>query len=320
MSEPLFAYQVDQKAYVGASQFVYNLLADGVRQYCGGLAGKVVLDLGSGFSLPQGGLPMALAVLDGARQCFGIDISSPEYYATDPQKVAFWRQAKELLGVDVQGLDEGRVYFASIDTLHFDDFISKIVPLQMSASNMWFRDDMFDVAMSNAVFEHVKDARRVLSELFRVLRPGGSAYVHWNPYSSLMMGGHDIGIPYLYPWAHLRLSKEAHVEELRRMLNDPDLLSTANPPEHAMTPERARHYQDAPELLFQHMNDDLNKLRIHEFLDHASSAGFEIVHSGYHVDPEHRKYLTEEIRQELSFYGEDELLTIFHSAAIRKPE
>ena len=315
----LFAYQEDEVAHVQNSTFIYSLMREGVNEYFDGLQGKTVLDLGAGFSLPQGCLPMALAVRDGARQCFGIDISNPEHFATDPLKVEFWRAAREVLGLSVQGLEENRVFFGECDTMHDDSIISRIVPLQMSASDMWFRDDMFDVIFSNAVFEHVKDARNVLLETYRVLKPGGGLYAHWNPYTSFQMGGHDIGIPFMYPWAHLRLEKAAHIELLRQMLNDPELLRTANPPEHQITEARALTYKDTPDLLFKHMDDDLNKLRVKDFLRYAEEAGFEIVHSGFHIDDAQRQYLTPEIREELSDYSEDELLTIFHSAALRKP-
>lgn len=315
----LFAYQDDIADHVNNSAFVYSLMKAGIDTYFGGLESKTALDLGAGFSLPQGCLPMALAVRDGAAQCFGIDISSHEHFASDRLKVEFWKAARELYGLSVQGLDEGRVFFASQDIIHHDGLFSRIVPLQMSASEMWFKDGMFDVIFSNAVFEHVKDAEGVLKEAFRVLKPGGGLYAHWNPYTSLQMGGHDIGIPWLYPWAHLRLPYTEHVALLDKMLNDPHLLATANPPEHTITPERAAGYRGKAALLFRHMDDDLNKLRVPEFLDYARSAGFEVVHSGFHINDAQRSYLTPEIQSELSNYSADELLTIYHSAALRKP-
>lgn len=319
MSEAPFEYQVDQKGYVEACALVANLLFNGVKTHLGGLKDKTVLDMGSGFSLPQGGLPAVLSVKLGARQAFAIDISSPDHFSSDPRKVEFWKAAKALLGVDVQGLEQGRVFFDTYDTLHFDNFVSKVVQLQMSASAMWFRDSMFDVIFSNAVFEHVKDARSVLAECFRVLKPGGGMYHHWNPAAGFLMGGHDIGIPFLYPWALLRLPKAKHVELLRHMLNNPDVLKTANPPQHTITPDRAKIYADNPGLLYEHMSHDLNMLRVNDLLRYAREVGFEIVHSGFYIRDEHRHFLTDEIRSELPGYSDDELLSDFHSIALRKP-
>jgi len=49
-----------------------------------------------------------------------------------------------------------------------------------------FPDDFFDVAVSNHVIEHVRDARRHLEEIRRVLKPSGLCYVatpnRWWPF------------------------------------------------------------------------------------------------------------------------------------------
>ncbi|WP_157223835.1 class I SAM-dependent methyltransferase [Caulobacter sp. AP07] len=305
--------------YVQQACDVYNHLANGVDEYCGGFDGKVVLDLGVGFQLIHGGLTLPLAIRAGASRCFGIDIASPGMHSSEPNKVEFWKAAKEMLSVDVQGLDEGRVYFASTDILHFDDFFSRIELLQMSASNMWFRDDMFDLVISNAVFEHVQNPHAVLKEMYRILKPGGTAYIHWNPFTGFRMGGHDIGMPFHYPWAHLRLKEKEHVKKLGEIFRNPDLFSTAFPPEHSPTAERAAIYAEDPGLFYKQIGYDLNRMRISEFLAYATSCGFEIAHSGFHCDESEKKYLTDDIRRELAGYSDEELLTIFHSAALRKP-
>jgi SAM-dependent methyltransferase len=196
---------------------------------------------------------------------------------------------------------------------------SKITLLQMSASEMWFKDDMFDFVMSNAVFEHVQKPREVLAELFRVLQPGGGAVLFWNPFSGFRMGGHDIGMPYAYPWAHLRLSEADHIRKLGEVFGDPAAYATAFPPEHTPTAERAAVYAADPALFRSQISYDLNKMRIPEFLDYARSVGFEIVRSRPIIMDDDRKYLTPEIRAELPQYSDDELLQMFHCAVLRKP-
>lgn len=312
-------YHATTEASIQAALSVYETLSQGVSAHLGGFREKVVLDLGVGFQFVFGGLNLALAIRDGARRCFGIDVDHPDLHTSDPRKVEFWRAATSKLGVECQGLDQGRVFFASTDVLWFDEFFSKITLLQMSASDMWFKDAMFDVVISNAVFEHVKKPREVLAELFRVVKPGGGAFITWNPFSGLSMGGHDVGIPYDTPWAHLRLDERTHIEALRRVFSSPSLYRTAFPPPHVPTAECAARYASNPGRLREQSLHDLNKMRVGEFLQHARDVGFEVLHSGYHVRDEERPYLTEHIRRALPGYSDEELLTVFHSAGLRKP-
>ena len=316
----LHIYQSDTADYVNRVRSQYDYLSGKVREHLDGIAGKVVLDLGVGFQLVHGGLTLALALQEGAKRCFGIDIAHPDLHSDDPAKVEFWRHASEILGIPVQGIEKGRVIFASTDILHFDDFFSKITLLQMSASDMWFQNDMFDVVISNAVFEHVQSPKLVLQELFRVLKPGGGAAINWNPFSGFRMGGHDVGLPYTHPWAHLRMKEDEHIEALRTVFGDQNLYSKAFPAEHTPTDERAAVYHADPRLFREQILYDLNKMRIPEFESYARDVGFEIVLSDPVIDDSERKYLTPELRAELAEYSEEELLQIFHCCVLRKPE
>ncbi len=96
----------------------------------------------------------------------------------------------------------------------------------MSASDLMFKDNMFDIVISKSVFEHIKDPQKALAEIFRVLKPGGFVFITWNPFTSLTMGGHDAGIGYYYPWAHLRLSPEDHIEKIREVYINKSIYDT----------------------------------------------------------------------------------------------
>jgi SAM-dependent methyltransferase len=320
MDGPAFAYQADMAEYVRISARVYDFVKERIDRHCGGFAGKTVLEYGAGFQLPQGGLPLALALKDGARQCYGVDIPLPTDYDAKPDRVAFWRAARDILGVDCAGLDQhDRVTFHLYDTLWFDDFLQPLTLLQMSASNMFFRDAMFDLAFSNAVMEHVKKPADVMRELFRVLKPGGYVYMQWNQFAGLTMGGHDVGVPFFYPWAHLRLGEKEHVEVLREVFSSPELSQTAFPEAHTPTLARAAEVAKDPGLLREQMLADLNKHRISHMIHDAEQAGFKVVDSEHHIDPAHRKYLTAEIRAELPDYSDAELLAFMHGLTLRKP-
>jgi SAM-dependent methyltransferase len=320
MGAALYPWQEAEAQYVRQIAFVFELMKEGIESYCGGLSGKTVLEIGTAHQLPHGGLNLALASQCGVKQAFGIDITHPEMTATSPAKVSFWRTAKQVLNVECDGTDDGRVGFWSVDTLHYDEFFQKIVQLQMSASNMFFRDQMFDLVFSNAVLEHVKCPEEVFSEMYRVLKVGGYAYHHWNPFASLEMGGHDIGIPFHFPWAHLRLSPQQHIDKLNEVLIDPDLLMRANSPGHTISKERARELVKDVPLFYRNMMEDLNKVRIREMLDHASRAGLQIVSETCHIHDSARSYLTAEIKAELADYSNEELLCHYHSIVLRRPQ
>jgi SAM-dependent methyltransferase len=80
--------------------------------------------------------------------------------------------------------------------------------VQMDATTMSFADESFDLVYSFNVFEHLPEPAAVLSDIIRVLRPGGCVLTHFHLYTS-DSGGHDVrilsrdrqGMPY---WPHLR--------------------------------------------------------------------------------------------------------------------
>lgn len=59
-----------------------------------------------------------------------------------------------------------------LDAVHFPG-----VDIVNSAPALPFRDDSIDLVVSHAVFEHLRDPRHMARELWRVLKPGGTAYI-----------------------------------------------------------------------------------------------------------------------------------------------
>jgi SAM-dependent methyltransferase len=51
------------------------------------------------------------------------------------------------------------------------------VDVHCDITDLRFEDDAFDVVVCSHVLEHVRDDRKALAELHRVLRPGGVAYI-----------------------------------------------------------------------------------------------------------------------------------------------
>lgn len=55
------------------------------------------------------------------------------------------------------------------------DLNSPHAMLKMDITDIYFRDNVFDVILCNHVLEHVPDDKRAMRELYRVLKPGGWA-------------------------------------------------------------------------------------------------------------------------------------------------
>lgn len=53
------------------------------------------------------------------------------------------------------------------------DMDPKAAMVQMDITNMQYESDSFDVIICNHVLEHIPDDRRAMSELYRILKPGG---------------------------------------------------------------------------------------------------------------------------------------------------
>jgi len=62
----------------------------------------------------------------------------------------------------------------------------RVHPVQGSAMDLPFNDAQFDAAVSQESFLHIPDKAKALSEVFRVLRPGGRfAFTDWVMHSPL---------------------------------------------------------------------------------------------------------------------------------------
>lgn len=62
--------------------------------------------------------------------------------------------------------------------------------LKMDASNLDFEDNYFDTVFSYDTFEHFSDPEKVLSEIYRVTKPGGKVYLEFGPLYNSPKGLH----------------------------------------------------------------------------------------------------------------------------------
>ncbi|MBS1250252.1 MAG: Ubiquinone/menaquinone biosynthesis C-methyltransferase UbiE [Chloroflexi bacterium] len=78
-----------------------------------------------------------------------------------------------------------------------------------------FPKDHFDALISINTFEHIQNLEGALAESYRVLEPGGRAFLHLPPYFS-PWGAH-VENWIRFPWPHLFFSEETLLNVLRRV-------------------------------------------------------------------------------------------------------
>jgi len=78
-----------------------------------------------------------------------------------------------------------------------------------------FPDAYFDLVVSNQVFEHVEDLDKVLSEIYRILKPGGST-LNLFPSKDVWREGH-CGIPFLHRFSRKSQTRYYYALFLRRL-------------------------------------------------------------------------------------------------------
>ena len=91
--------------------------------------------------------------------------------------------------------------------------------VQMDAQALDFRDSTFDVLLSISTFEHFSDPPKALDEMYRVLRPGGTALISFEPVWTASYGHHLHYLPcasLIPPWSHLLLTPEQMTHMLKQ--------------------------------------------------------------------------------------------------------
>jgi SAM-dependent methyltransferase len=82
------------------------------------------------------------------------------------------------------------------------------------ATRLLYRDGAFDFVCSVNALEHIPDPVQAMAEMARVLRPGGIAYVTFDPIWTADTGSHfERRVP--EPWAHLVLDDDEFVRRMR---------------------------------------------------------------------------------------------------------
>jgi ubiquinone/menaquinone biosynthesis C-methylase UbiE len=99
--------------------------------------------------------------------------------------------------------------------LSMSDVIRRCHFYTMDATDLLFKNDSFDFVHSLNSFEHINDPEAALNEIFRVLHPGGMAYLQFMPLYFSDAGSHlnSQGLTDM-PWAQLLLDRA----EIKRLV------------------------------------------------------------------------------------------------------
>lgn len=244
-----------------------------LQPYTGELRNKAILDVGCGRLYPQ-----SLLLHSRGNAVTGID--SAHIGPNEGILKRYWRTlTKE--GIESLGRDflyavllKNRTYYHTLQDVSGFTLSARGLDIRrMNAEDLTFREEAFDVVISIAVFEHIQNVPKAVSEIHRVLKPGGVAYVNIHLFASLS-GGH---LPALQNPAKMPSQPQLRVPAWDHLREDKHRI-----PGH------------------------LNRLREHQYttLFGTRFTVLQVLNIG---EGEGKQLLTPEIRQELSDYTEDEL-------------
>ena len=157
----------------------------------GSLEGARVLEVGAGA-----GIDAVLLALHGAERVVGIDLDFPPL---EHSYRGSW--ARRLMRLVLAKLGEPDDIGEAFRRL-------PVELVSMDATRMTFADESFDLVVSRAALEHVRPIERGLSEMRRVVRPGGLLH-HGIDQFYWLKGCHKGGLVDL-PWAHARLNADEY--------------------------------------------------------------------------------------------------------------
>ncbi|MFJ4458016.1 class I SAM-dependent methyltransferase [Lysobacter enzymogenes] len=110
----------------------------------------------------------------------------------------------------------------------------------VDAMNTIYRDGVFDAVCSFNAFEHIPDPGAALNEIVRVLKPGGFAYITFDPIWTCDFGSH-FQHRVSRPWQHLISDNEQFSEMMRQAGAPEDEVSEYL---HAMNRRRLSYYRE----------------------------------------------------------------------------
>lgn len=211
------------------------------------IIGKEIVEIGCG----QGGISTFLAV-NGAKLVIGTDINS--------EHLEIANQFKSKMENDLEINLQNRLKFKVED-----------------AYQMTFESNTFDMVIADNVFEHFMQPEKVLSECFRILKPGGIVIIpNFNSYFSKYGAHLKYGLK--MPWVNLIFSEKTICNTLYAMSKKDSNLLKAYP---GISP-------NTKQIRDLRAYKDLNGMTFSKFKNIAESNGFNL--KSFVISPPFRKF------------------------------
>ncbi|HMQ04674.1 MAG TPA: class I SAM-dependent methyltransferase [Pyrinomonadaceae bacterium] len=185
------------------------------------------------------------------------------------------------------GCSQGYLLNSFLDNVHFypigadldadaldiarKNYGEKIRFVQTTASSIPVADESVDIIYSIDTVEHLSNIRAIFSECYRILKPGGTMFVHfqgwYGPYGSHL---EDI-IP--FPWANAVFSMDTLLKVAAHLYDSPDYDVAC----YFVDPETGKRKPN-PYLDRAGWDEFLNHLTIRQFKRVISELPFEVKH------------------------------------------
>lgn len=177
---------------------------------------------------------------------------------------------------------------------------------EMNAEDLKFPDNSFDRLLSSSTFEHFLHPDIVLTEMHRVLKPGGMALISFDGVWSCSYGHHLLQFGSIRnlvpPWGHLFLNQEHFAQVLSKREWPADATLTV---------------REAADYVYN--SNELNRLSIKELRNSFEQSPFELIWTYPLMDElaEERRPIAQYLSDILP-WSADELLTRGMSLLLKK--
>ena len=176
--ESLFRMVVPEKYYPRFVGLYHNFIYFGNKVNCPFCGGHFRKFLSAGLDIP---VFKAKNVIGGGRRlnamcprCYSYDRERLIYLYLERKTNIFHGNIKMLHVAPERNLQKVLMAHPNIDYLSID-LNSPLAMIRMDVTDIKYEDNSFDVIICNHVLEHIPDDRKAMSELYRVLKPGGWA-------------------------------------------------------------------------------------------------------------------------------------------------